>query len=66
MALVALLGVAHGDALDDVTSTRRNSIVQAIEKVALVVCSINVVQLEVDRQGTPYAIQFKLVELAGS
>jgi len=41
-------------AQDDVTATRRNAIVRAIERVAPAVCSINVVQIEATRIADPF------------
>jgi len=52
--LLATLAVTSAWAQPDVDASRRNAIVQAIEKVTPAVVSINVVQLEAERLHDPY------------
>jgi len=58
LALVTALAVSQAPASDDITSSRRNAIVGAIEKVAPAVCSINLVQIETTRSFDPFFRSF--------
>ena len=57
-AVACLISVAAADEQNDITESRRNAIVRAIEKVAPAVCSINVVQIESAPVLDPFASGF--------
>ncbi len=56
--VAACLPVVCARAQDDITESRRNAIVRAIERVAPAVCSINVVRLEAERLWDPFSDGF--------
>jgi len=59
LVCVLLLAVsACADVQDDLTSSRRNAIVNTIEKVAPAVVTINVVEIQRERVGDPFFFDF--------
>ena len=54
LACACLLVALAAGAQDDVTQSRRNAIVRAIEEVAPAVCSINVIQIEAQPMPDPF------------
>ena len=54
VALALVLPQANATASDDITSSRRNAIVRAIEQAAPAVCSINVVQIQHEHLVDPF------------